>query len=113
MKYRDAQLVQYSVAYQPDGKHFREVTAPQVYETPYRSPQLPLWQFGDDEWLKILRLPQVSKRKARAQPAAAPERLFASFWNDRRPDGGRLNNAGGSKDHLMRARWNGWNRLPH
>ena len=47
------------------------------YETPYRSPQLPLWQFGDDEWLKILRLPQVSKRKAPPQPEAAQERLFA------------------------------------
>ncbi len=77
VEYRDAQLVQYSVAYQPDGKHFREVTAPQLYETPYRSPQLPLWQFGDDEWLKILRLPQVSKRKARPQLEAAQERLFA------------------------------------
>ncbi len=49
----------------------------QVYETPYRSPQLPLWQFGDDEWLKILRLPQVSRRKVHPQPEAVQGGLFA------------------------------------
>ena len=55
-------------------KLFHQVTAPQVYETPYRSPKLLLRQFGDDEWLKILRLPRVSKRKARPQPEPVQQR---------------------------------------
>ncbi len=77
VEYQDTHLVTYTVAYQPDGKHFRDITTPQIYETQYRSPQLPFWQFGDDEWLKIVRLPRLSVRKKRLQPAATQHRLFA------------------------------------
>lgn len=77
VEYHDTQLVHYTVRYQPDGKHFRDITTPQVYETQYRSPQLPLWQFGDDEWLKIVRLPRLRVRKPRLQSAAIQQRLFA------------------------------------
>jgi hypothetical protein len=77
VEYHDTQLGSYTVEYQPDGKHFRDVTMPQLYETQYRSPQLPLWQFGDDDWLKIVRLPRLSVRKKRLQPAATQHRLFA------------------------------------
>ncbi len=49
---------------------------PQIYETQYRSPQLPLWHFGDDEWLKILRLPPTKQRKKQAQDSVEQQRLF-------------------------------------
>ncbi len=77
VEYHDTQLVEYSVTYQPDGKHFREVAYPHMYETQYRSPQLPLWQFGDDEWLKIMRLPHDTVRKKRVLPSVIQEPLFA------------------------------------
>lgn len=63
------ELAHYTVEYAPDGKQFRDVTHPQVYDTQYRSLQLPLWQFGDTEWLKILHLPRSrSETTASAQP---------------------------------------------
>lgn len=71
------ELAHYTVAYAPDGKQFRDVSNPQVYDTPYRSPQLPLWQFGDTEWLKILQLPRYA-RKRRSQPAMIQTHLFGS-----------------------------------
>lgn len=71
------ELAHYSVEYAPHGKHIREVTDPQIYDTHHRSPQLPLWQFGDDEWLKILRLSR-HLRKKRTQPTVTQEQLFAS-----------------------------------
>jgi transposase len=63
-------LAYYTVEYQPDHKHFRSVTDPQVIETPYRSPQLALWELGEGEWLKILRLPPPAPRTKRLEAAA-------------------------------------------
>jgi len=45
-----------------------------------RSPQLPLWELGDREWLKVLRVPQrlhAQVGAARCGPAAAYERRVA------------------------------------
>jgi hypothetical protein len=63
VEFRDTSLVAYTVEYQPDGKHLRDVKNPQVYTTQYRTSQLPLWQLSDDEWLKIVRVPRRSIRK--------------------------------------------------
>ncbi len=65
IEFQDTQLARYTVEYQPDQKHFRDVSEPTVYETQYRSPQLPLWQFCDDAWLKIVRLPRLTVRTKR------------------------------------------------
>lgn len=75
--FNDSLLVQYQVDYQPDHKHFRTVTNPRMYETQYRSPQLPLWQFGDAEWLKILRLPPLKIRRKRQPSTATQQQFFA------------------------------------
>jgi putative transposase len=77
IEFNDALLVQSSVAYQPDQKHFRSITDPRIYATHYQSPQLPLWQFGDDEWLKIVRLQPMNARKKHQSSTAAQQRLFA------------------------------------
>ncbi len=71
------ELAHYTVDYEPDHNHLRDVTNPQTYETQYRSPQLPLCQFGDDVWLKILRSSRLSVRKKRPQPTAVQEQLLA------------------------------------
>lgn len=77
IEFNDSLLVQYRVAYQPDHTHFRSVTDPRIYNTQYRSPQLPLWQFGDDEWLKVLRLPPMQVRKKRQSSGIIQQQLFA------------------------------------
>ncbi|MDP9309577.1 MAG: helix-turn-helix domain-containing protein [Chloroflexota bacterium] len=76
IEFDDTLLVQYTVAYQPNQKHFRSVTDPQIYETQYRSPQLPLWQFGDDVWLKILRQPLMPPRRKAHSHTATQQHLF-------------------------------------
>jgi hypothetical protein len=76
VEYHDTQLAHYTVTYQPDGKHFHDVTNPDIYETQYRSAQLPLWQFGDTEWLKILRLPRYRLQKKEPSPMLKQQRLF-------------------------------------
>jgi putative transposase len=75
--FADEPLAQYHVAYQPDRKHLRAVAEPRLFETPFRSPQLPLWALGDDEWFKILRVLEYAPRKARTgrhvQPPLFPD----------------------------------------
>jgi hypothetical protein len=77
IEFNNTLLVQYSVEYQPDRKHFRTVTDPRLYETQYQSPQLPLWQFGDGEWLKILRLPPAKQRRKQSSNSVMQQRLFS------------------------------------
>jgi hypothetical protein len=55
LEYGDAPLSRYSVEWQPDEKHFRRVGNPRLYDHPYPSPQVPLWEPGEVEWYVILR----------------------------------------------------------
>jgi putative transposase len=67
LEFSDEPLAQYRVAYEPDRRHLREVVPPQLFETQHRSAQLPLWEIGDSEWLKVVRLPppiSVQKRQS-------------------------------------------------
>lgn len=74
--YRDEPLAQYRVAYQPDQRRLRAVSPEHLFETPHQSPQRPLWTWGADEWLPVLRLPTYARRQPRATEAVqAP--LFA------------------------------------
>ena len=61
--------------YAPDARQLRDVTDAQVYTTQYRSSQLSLWQFDDDEWLRILRLPGHSRKK-QSRPPMVQAQLF-------------------------------------
>lgn len=47
-----------------------------LFDTPYQSPQLPLWTAGDDDWLPVLRLPAYAPRRPRPTGAMQPP-LFA------------------------------------
>lgn len=65
LEFSDEPLAQYSVAHAPDHRHLRDIVPRQLFETQYRSPQLPLWELGDGEWLKVVRVPPGTLRRQR------------------------------------------------
>ena len=65
LEYADEPLARYGVRYQPDGRYLLDIAERQLYDTPHRSPRPPLWELGDGEWLKIVRLPGYAPRKPR------------------------------------------------
>ncbi len=76
LEYADEPLARYKVRYQPDRKHLLGVTERQLYDTPHRSPQPPLWELGDGEWLKVLKVPEYAPRRRRLATVVQAE-LFA------------------------------------
>lgn len=72
----DTPLAQYRVQYQPNLRQFRTVDEPCVFDTPYRSPQLPLWDVDEVAWIKVQRLPR-RPRSQRPALQVVQERLFA------------------------------------
>ena len=64
LEYANAPLSQYTVDYQPDKKHFRRVKELRHLETPYRSPQQPLWEPDTVEWHPAQRLPDYAPRRS-------------------------------------------------
>jgi putative transposase len=63
IEYGEHPLAKYSVEFQPDDKHFTRVGNPRLYEHPYQSPQLELWQRNDVEWYVIIRCEPSGKRR--------------------------------------------------
>lgn len=61
--FADEPLAQYRVTYQPDKRHLKTVADPHLFETPHRSPPLPLWELGDGEWLTVLRASPYAARR--------------------------------------------------
>jgi hypothetical protein len=57
-------LAQYRVTYPPDRRQLKMVTTEHLFETPYRSLQLPLWICGGDDWLPVLRLSAYAPRRS-------------------------------------------------
>ncbi len=72
IEFADELLAQYRVRYEPDKKHLRGVTEPRLFETPFQSPQLPLWELSDEHWLKVVRRPPYAPRAARHEAVAQP-----------------------------------------
>ena len=50
LEYEEQPLSRYSVEWQPDDEHFLRVGNPRLYDHPYQSPQLSLWEAGEVEW---------------------------------------------------------------
>ena len=65
IEYGEHPLAKYSVEFQPEDKHFARVGNPRLYEHPYHSPQLELWQPHEVEWYVIIRCEPSSKRRKR------------------------------------------------
>jgi transposase len=82
IEFHQQPLAQYEVQFQPDKRHLQAVTERQLFNTPFRSPQLMLWTREEVEWHLVQRLPVYPVRKrvpitARQLPLFAVEQ-FAS-----------------------------------
>ena len=62
LEFSDEPLAQYTVAYELDRRHLQDIVPRQLFETQYRSLQLPLWELGDGEWFKVIRVPLALPR---------------------------------------------------
>ncbi len=78
LEYADESLSRYKVSYQPDRKHLRNIAEPQLFDTPHHSLQPLLWELGDGDWLKVIRLPGYSPR--RKTQTAAEQAGFDPGW---------------------------------
>ena len=76
VEFADQPLSQYTVDYQPDARHFRQITDPHLFATQFVSPQLSLWQKGDVEWHPVLRQPDGHPRRKRSHPSPTQLALF-------------------------------------
>ena len=74
--FADEPLAQYAVTYQPDQRHLVQVTEQQLFETPYRSPQISLWEGRADDWLTVIRLPRYAPRRTPVDRSAEQTRLI-------------------------------------
>jgi transposase InsO family protein len=63
--YNAQPLAQYTVRYQPDKKHFKDVPDARRFEKPYRSLQGQLWVLDETMWHLAKRLPEYAPRKRR------------------------------------------------
>jgi hypothetical protein len=72
LSYSDEPLAQYAVTYAPDGRHFVAVREEQCFVTAFGSPQPPLWEPADEEWLRVLPLPAPLPRRRRSSAEQAP-----------------------------------------
>jgi hypothetical protein len=59
------QAVQYAGRNARDRRHFRTVTEERRFTTPFGSPQAPLWEPAEGEWLRVLPVPPAGPRRQR------------------------------------------------
>jgi len=76
VEYQTTALALYSLTFQPDHEQIAKVTQARRIQTPFRSPQLDLWQVSDTEWLLALRRPEPGVRKKRSKVVVLPEQLL-------------------------------------
>jgi putative transposase len=76
LEFSDQPLAQYSVTHEFD-RRLREATLRQLFDTQYRSPQLALWELGDGEWVKALRI-SAYVRKDKRPSYYVQDALFVS-----------------------------------
>jgi putative transposase len=55
--HREALLARYAYRYDRRARRLVAVSEPELFRTPYASPQLELWELDDDQWGKIARRP--------------------------------------------------------
>ena len=61
--YEEDSLAQYQVAYEPDGRHIRDLTEPRLFPNRFPSLQLLLWDAPEIEWHLVERLPPYQARR--------------------------------------------------
>jgi hypothetical protein len=75
LEFANTPLSQFTVSYQPDRTHFRRITEPRLFETQYRSAQLPLWERGAVVWHLVQRLPAYDPRQRPRLDVRAAQQL--------------------------------------
>jgi hypothetical protein len=75
VEYGGQPLSRYDVEYLPGGG-LAAVTRPRLFETTHALPQLRLFDLGDTEWLKALKLEGYAPRKPQ-RPLALQDVLFS------------------------------------
>ncbi len=65
IEHRDEPLSRFAVAFQPDKRHLRDVTAPHLLDHHFASPQPPLWPADAVDWHLIRRAPPYAPRRPR------------------------------------------------
>lgn len=69
VEYKAVTLSKYAVELQEDRKHLRQVRNPRLAETPFRSPQLWLFDIGPHEWVLYWKTPLYAAAKRRRRKA--------------------------------------------
>jgi putative transposase len=68
LEYEQTLLARYTAQYNRQSKQLQQVTQPQLYPTPYQSPQLELWELDEQQWQKVRHLPERGQRRRRLRP---------------------------------------------
>jgi transposase len=76
LTYQDEPLAQYAVTHGRERRQLRTVREERLFVTPFQSPQAPLWEPAEGEWLRVLRLPAPLPRRPRPVVGEQPT-LFA------------------------------------
>jgi len=63
IEYQETLLAQYQTEYDQSRKTLQSVSQPRVFETPFASPQLELFELDDEQWLKIRRRSYQRRQK--------------------------------------------------
>jgi transposase len=79
--FADEALAHYWVTYQPDARHLASVVEGEVFETPYRSPQAPLWNWEPGEWLTVIRVPAYAARRPAASTVGQLRLPLVDAWD--------------------------------
>ncbi len=69
LQYADDTLATCKVRYRPGGRELLDVSEPRLFDTPHRSAEPHLWELGEAEWLKVVRVPEYARRRCPTQVA--------------------------------------------
>ena len=69
VEYQAVTLSQYTVDEADDHKHLSQVSHPRLTDTPFRSPQLALFDLGPGEWLLYWKTPELAPARRRRRVA--------------------------------------------
>jgi hypothetical protein len=72
LSFAEEPLAQYKVTYASAGKRLRQITDPRLFETPFQSPQMFLWEQGLADWHLVLKLPEYAPRRRSGNLAVQP-----------------------------------------
>lgn len=75
VEYQTTALSLYSIAFQRGSEQIAEVKQARRIQTPFRSPQLDLWQLSETEWLLALRRPDPAPRRNRGKIVSLARQL--------------------------------------